>query len=103
VIARCNGAGGAVTPTGPDAVKAARQTADHNPAAHIPASDFAFVHHRQAALTLLADCPNLPHKAAGFLGHLCVAPTLSERQRNWLALLLDQAGLPHLAERGENG
>jgi len=59
-----------------------------------------FSHHRPAALALLSQCPDLPHKPAGFLGHVCVAPALSDRQRAWLAKLLDRNGLPPLAEGG---
>lgn len=50
--------------------------------------------HRHAALTLLRECPKLSHKEAGFLGNLCVAPALSERQGDWLARLLRRHGLP---------
>ena len=42
-----------------------------------------FQHHRQAALALLQARDDIPHKAAGFLGHVCVAPEISERQRGW--------------------
>jgi hypothetical protein len=59
-----------------------------------------FKHHRQAALALLAQCPDLPHKAAGFLGHVCVAPVLSTRQREWLMKLLARHGQPPLIEGG---
>jgi hypothetical protein len=57
-------------------------------------------HHRQAALTLLSECPDLPHNAAGFLGHVCVAPVLSERQRAWLVKLLARNDMPPLTEGG---
>lgn len=60
----------------------------------------AFPHHRQAALALLSECPNMPHKAAGFLGHVAVAPVLSDRQRDWLVKLLHRNGLPPMAEGG---
>ena len=60
----------------------------------------AFPHHRPAALTLLSQCPELSHKAAGFLGNVCVATTLTDRQRDWLLKLLDRNGLPPLAEEG---
>ena len=59
-----------------------------------------FDHHRKAALSLLNQCPNLSHKEAGFLGHVCVADVLSDRQRDWLAKLLERQGLPPLAEGG---
>lgn len=57
-----------------------------------------FQHHRQAALALLTNCPDLPRKPAGFLGHMCVEVELSHGQRHWLAQLLDRHGLPPLAE-----
>lgn len=60
----------------------------------------AFPHHRPAALALLSQCPDIPHKAAGFLGNVSVAPTLTDRQRDWLVKLLDRNGLPPLAEEG---
>lgn len=63
-------------------------------------TDRAFPHHRSAALMLLSECPHLSHKVAGFLGHVCIAPALSDRQRDWLAKLLDRNGLPPLAEGG---
>lgn len=59
-----------------------------------------FPNHRTAALALLSQCTELPHKAAGFLGHVCVAPILSDRQRAWLVKLLERYGLPPLAEGG---
>lgn len=62
-----------------------------------------FQHHRPAALALLGQCPDLSHKEAGFLGNLCVAPSPSEKQLDWLALLLAKHGLPALAEGGEHG
>ena len=60
-----------------------------------------FDHHRQAALSLLNQCPNLSHKEAGFCGHVCVADVLSNRQRDWLAKLLERHGLPSLSVGGE--
>ncbi|MBP8231004.1 MAG: hypothetical protein KAY22_01750 [Rhizorhabdus sp.] len=59
-----------------------------------------FPHHRPAALALLNGFPGLSHKTAGFLGHVCVAPALTDRQRNWLVKLLDQHGQPPLADGG---
>ena len=59
-----------------------------------------FPHHRPAALCLLNSVPDLPHKAAGFLGHVCVAPVLSDRQRAWLVKLLQRHHLPDLADGG---
>ena len=57
-----------------------------------------FLHHRQAALALLNELPGLPHKTAGFLGHVCVAPMLSDRQASWLGKELERGGLPPLAK-----
>lgn len=59
-----------------------------------------FETHRQAALALLNQCPDLPLKTAGFLGNVSVSPALSERQRDWLAKLLERNGLPSLAREG---
>lgn len=60
----------------------------------------AFSHHRAAALALLNECPELAHKAAGFLGHVCVAPVLTDKQRAWLVTLLERHGQPPLALGG---
>lgn len=57
-----------------------------------------FKHHRDAALALLSRCRDLTRKAAGFLGHVCVEPELSDGQRDWLEKLLDRHGLPPLAQ-----
>ena len=57
-----------------------------------------FPHHRPAALTLLCERPGLSHKEAGFLGHVTVAPTLSDAQLHWLVKLLSRHGLQPLAE-----
>lgn len=62
-----------------------------------------FPHHRPAALALLTKCPDLSHKEAGFLGHMCVAVTPSEKQLAWLAKLLDRKGLPPLKVGGAHG
>lgn len=54
-----------------------------------------FQNHRQAALALLTAAVNgslpMTHKEAGFLGNICVADVLTERQGQWLAALLDRA------------
>jgi hypothetical protein len=60
----------------------------------------AFAHHREAALALLNQCPDLQHKAAGFLGHVVVARELTDRQRHWLMKLLERHDLPPVAEGG---
>ena len=60
-----------------------------------------FSDHRQAALALLSGNHRLSRKAGQFLGQLAVDPSpMSEAQSNWLAKLLDRAGLPPLAEGG---
>ena len=56
-----------------------------------------FLHHRLTALCLLNKLPELQHNEAGFLGHVCVAPDLSDKQRAWLRKLLERHGLPRLA------
>ena len=65
---------------------------------HSPVTTFA--DHRKAALALLNDRPALSHKEAGFLGHVCVAPVLSDKQRDWLVKLLARDEMPALASRG---
>lgn len=59
-----------------------------------------FSHHRQAALALLGQRPDLQHKAAGLIGHVCIAPAFTDRQRNWLVKLLARYDLPPLADGG---
>ena len=61
-------------------------------------NNHAFPHHRSAALTLLCERPGLSHKEAGFLGHVTVAPTLSDKQRQWLVKLLSRHGLQPLGD-----
>ena len=62
-------------------------------------TDRLFPDHRQAALALLTSTSRLSRKAGQFLGQLAVDPSpMSEAQANWLAKLLDRAGLPPLAE-----
>ena len=61
-----------------------------------------FTNHREAALALLHAEPRLTRKAGSFLGQCVVDPIpLSIAQADWLATLLDRAGLPALAEGGE--
>ncbi len=63
--------------------------------------DRSFPNPRQAALALLNDEQKLSRKAGQFLGQLAVDPSpMSEAQTDWLAKLLDRAGLPPLAEGG---
>jgi hypothetical protein len=60
-----------------------------------------FSDHRAAALALLNSTCRLSRKAGQFLGQLAVDSTpMSEAQADWLAKLLDRAGLPPMAEGG---
>lgn len=60
-----------------------------------------FPSHRAAALALLTGDHRLSRKAGSFLGQLAVEPTpMTERQAKWLAILLEQAGLPPYAGEG---
>ena len=54
--------------------------------------------HRNAALRLLNECPSLSHKEAGFLGHVCVAAVVTEKQRDWLDKLSIRNGILPNAE-----
>jgi len=61
-----------------------------------------FSDHRAAALALLTGNHRLSRKAGQFLGQLAVDSTpMSEARADWLAKLLDRAGLPPLAENGK--
>ena len=59
-------------------------------------TELSFPDHRSAALGLLNGRPDLTHKEAGFLGHVCVAYDLSARQRDWLVKLLSRNRMPSL-------
>ena len=64
-------------------------------------TDRHFTDHRQAALALLNGSSRLSRKAGQFLGQLAVdLSPMSKAQADWLAILLDKAGLPPLAEGG---
>jgi hypothetical protein len=64
-------------------------------------ADRCFENHRDAALALLNGDNRLSRKAGQFLGQLAVDTSpLTEAQVDWLAKLLERAGLPHLAEEG---
>ena len=53
---------------------------------------------RAAALALLNGESRLTRKAGSFCGQLAVDPTpMTEAQHDWLATLLERAGLPPLA------
>jgi hypothetical protein len=60
----------------------------------IKSSQAYFQDHRQAALWLLANgmkpgCA-VSHKEAGFLGHLCVSPEVTDKQAKWLTVILER-------------
>ena len=60
-----------------------------------------FPDHRAAALALLNGNLRLSRKAGQFLGQLAVDSTpMSDAQADWLAKLLDRAGLPPMAQGG---
>jgi len=60
-----------------------------------------FPDQRTAALSLLNGTSRLSRKAGQFLGQLAVDPSpLTAAQANWLAKLLERAGLPPLAAGG---
>lgn len=60
-----------------------------------------FLDQRAAALALLNGSSRLSRKAGQFLGQLAVDSTpMSNAQADWLAKLLDRAGLPPLAAGG---
>jgi hypothetical protein len=57
--------------------------------------------HRKAALALLNSDAKLSRKEGGFLGQIAVDPSpLSAKQAEWLAKLLERAGLPPMAKGG---
>lgn len=58
-----------------------------------------FVDHSAAALALLNSGERLTRKAGSFLGQCAVDPTpLTTAQADWLATLLERAGLPPVGE-----
>lgn len=64
-------------------------------------TDGPFPNHRAAALALLNGNSRLSRKAGQFLGQLAVdSSPMSEAQADWLAKLLERAGLPPLGEGG---
>jgi len=59
---------------------------------------------RDAALALLTSGERMTRKAGSFCGQLAVDPTpMSSAQHEWLASLLERAGLPPLAEEVRHG
>jgi hypothetical protein len=63
----------------------------------------AFVAHRQAALALLNEIPNLSHNEGGFLGHVVVTPALTDKQRDWLVKILVRNDMPPLVWEARHG
>ena len=63
-----------------------------------------FSNHRDAALALLTDHHRKLNRRCGqFLGQLAVEDfDLSDKQADWLAKLLERAGLPSLASGGDH-
>ncbi len=60
-----------------------------------------FTDHRAAALALLNGTSRLSRKAGQFLGQLAVdSMPMSKAQADWLAKLLDRAGLPPMTAGG---
>lgn len=60
-----------------------------------------FPDQQAAALALLNGTSRLSRKAGQFLGQLVVDPSpMTGPQAEWLAKLLDRAGLPPVAEGG---
>ncbi|MGJ3629800.1 hypothetical protein AB5I41_28745 [Sphingomonas sp. MMS24-JH45] len=65
--------------------------------------DVAFSDHRRAAMALLAEGIELREKEGNFLGGLAFrADPLSERQANWLRILLERHQLPPVEMGGAN-
>lgn len=54
--------------------------------------------HRAAALKLLSNQRDLSRKEAGFLGQVCIAYDLTEKQRAWVVHLLARNKLPQLVD-----
>lgn len=67
-------------------------------------ADELFADHKTAALSLLLTGKDLTRKAGSFLGQCVVDATpLTPAQAEWLAALLDRAGLPPMKEGANNG
>ncbi|MEJ7926365.1 hypothetical protein WG908_06280 [Sphingobium sp. AN641] len=61
-------------------------------------TDAPFIDASSAALALLNNGERLTRKAGSFLGQTAVDPTpLTPAQSEWLATLLERAGLPPIA------
>jgi hypothetical protein len=60
------------------------------------------VEHQRAAMSLLTAGVPLKPREGQFLGGIAFdANPLSEKQRNWLVILLDKHGRPPLADGGD--
>lgn len=63
-----------------------------------------FNDHRRAALALLTKGVELREKEGNFLGGIAYRPDpMSDKQANWLRILLDRHGLPPLQDGGAHG
>lgn len=64
-------------------------------------ADAIFDDHRSAAMALLTNGISLREKEGNFLGGLAFrSEPMSDKQANWLRILLDRHGLPPLADGG---
>ncbi len=60
-----------------------------------------FVNHREAAMAVITSGAALRPKEGQFLGGIAFdLNPLTEKQDEWLRILLEKHGLPSLAERG---
>jgi hypothetical protein len=63
----------------------------------LPGETSSMAKHQQAAMSLLTAGVPLKPREGQFLGGLAFdANSLTEKQRNWLVILLDKHGLPPL-------
>ena len=63
-----------------------------------------FADHRCAALALLTKGAELREKEGNFLGGIAYrSDPMSDRQANWLRILLDRHGLPPIQDGGAHG
>lgn len=62
----------------------------------------AFTSHQDAAMALLTSGAELRPREGQFIGGIAFdANTLTEKQQNWLKILLSKHGLPALADGGD--
>lgn len=63
-----------------------------------------FIDHQSAAMALLTSGAPLRAKEGQFLGGISFdANPLTDKQKNWLEILLEKHGLPSLADGGGRG